>query len=1191
MLARGGVTILAILVTLAGGCRPSSPSPPSPTAQATTDAAAPAAKQPTASPEAIAQHLAAFNRGAALMEQYRYKDAAAEFEKVLAAFPDWLAARFNLGLAYLNMEGQESAGGSKGEKKKLDDARVALEAVLAADPQHVPTKYVLGLYYQHVGEDEQALEYFRAVYDRDPDDPYVVYKCAETLLRLQKNDEGTKLLEKVVALDPGFVSALYRLGLQYQRARRIEEAKTLLTRFKKLSDTELAGGTYVVQEAYGAAGKYYRVLGADNLPLPKAEVRATPKVVFSPETKSLEATSQTWDWAGGKIGLSAIAVGDVDGDGDLDICVTGLGDAGVTQICTNDGSGAFSSGPVLAEHGVCAALGDIDNDGDLDLWLGREGGELLLENDGKGHFKPVANANFARPGGLSHLTRLIDIDSDGDLDLFALRLGKGSVPVGAGAEPLAVSVYRNQRDGNFPDAAQDLGLALAESAIAALVADDFDNDRDLDLLIFPASTGKPFAWVNDRAGGFHLLDAAALGCNVQGAVSATSGDPNKDGRRDVLVFTEAGPRLFLNRGAFRFEEDQEFTRRHGSLKGTGGQFVDIDNDGDLDIVIADAHRPSGERGPVLLVNDWPRGGFANANEANAGSLLNAIQTKADASCVAADFTGDGKCDLLLAAAGDKPVLLVNATPGGHWIELDLSGTSTQDNTTRSNGSAIGARVEVKTGAVLQQFVVGSSSGPVAMAPLRIHAGLGENTKVDWLRVQWPDAVLQAELELPGDQVKPIAELQRKTSSCPCLFAWTGSRFEFVADFGGVGGLGYWIAPDQYTPPDPTEYLPLPRLAPRGGEYVLQCVTPLEEVSYLDEARLISVDHPVGTEVYPHEMMAAAAAPPKFELFCYRHCDKLEPERVTDHRGQDVTDELRAIDRRCAGATSPDRRFVGLADEHFVELDFGGRLKNVRLHARLILFLYGWVEYGYSSTNFAAHQAGRRTQAPSVAVLRHGQWVELFHEVGYPAGINHMMTLDMTGKLLPGDQRLRIVSNMDLHWDAIYLAEHWRDATLALCEAPPAGVDLHFRGYPREYSPDGRHPNLYDYDNCDQAVAWKLMPGQYTRYGEVGELLQAADDCYVIMGHGEEVTLRFSSAAFGPVPPGCQRTFLLKTDSFCKDMDLHTAHPDAVEPLPFHGMSGYPYGPGEHYPETAKTREYRDRYNTRWVGRRPSAEAK
>jgi len=250
-----------------------------------------------------------------------------------------------------------------------------------------------------------------------------------------------------------------------------------------------------------------------------------------------------------------------------------------------------------------------------------------------------------------------------------------------------------------------------------------------------------------------------------------------------------------------------------------------------------------------------------------------------------------------------------------------------------------------------------------------------------------------------------------------------------------------------------------------------------------------------------------------------------------------------------------------------------------------VFLCGWVEYGYSSTNFAASQAGLRLQAPSVSVFREGKWVELYHEVGYPAGIRHIMTLDVTGKVLPSDQRIRVSSNMELYWDRIFAASILEDVRLDIREMSAQSADLHFLGYPREYSPDGRHPTLYDYDSVDGAIAWKMMPGEYTRYGDVTELVEEADDCYVIMGRGEELTLRFASDSFGPIPDGCVRSFIFKTDSFCKDMDLYSAYGDTVEPLPFHSMSNYPYGPDENYPDDLKRRHYRQEYNTRRVGER------
>jgi thioredoxin-like negative regulator of GroEL len=1127
--------------------------------------------------------LAEFNKGAALLEQYRYAEAAKAFETVLELAPDWNAARFNLGLAYFNL--QETPGG----KDYLKNAQDAFEAVLQSDPNHLSARFCLGLYWQHFGQNEKTLECFQAVHRADATDPHVAYKYAEALLSVGRNEEGTRMLEEVVALDPGFISAIYRLAGQYQRTKQREKALPLFERFKKLNEAELTGGSFTVLKAYGTVGKYYMALGADNLPRPARETPPPARILFSPEVKAIDGEILDWKCPSGTVPLPGLAAGDVDGDGDIDLVITAIGENGSTSLWLNNGKGKFSHHTTIAQQGISPCFGDVDNDGDLDLWLGCAGPDLYFENDGKGNLRapasrgtpspvtrdpsdersPLARGQACPCGSRgTKCARLVDLDSDGDLDFLAFRTTQGG------------SVYNNNSDGSFTDIAEKLGLRLEKTAIAAVVYDDFDNDRDLDLVIFPAS-GEPLAWVNDRAWQYHILSAEKTELSVTGVFSATSGDPDKDGDRDLLVFTDKGLHLFLNQGGFRFARDQTFADSCGRLGGTGGQFADMDNDGDLDIVIADAFRRDGSRGPALLINDWPRNRFINALELDPGNLLAAINTNGNASCVAADFTGDGRCDILLAAAGEKPVLIENATPGGHWIEIDLLGTRGQDRKSRSNNSGIGARVEIKTGDIFQQYIVGVPSGPAAMPPYRIHAGLGRYAGVDWLRIMWPDAVLQAELELPADQVITITELPRKTSSCPHLFAWDSSHFEFVSDFGGMGGIGYLTAPGVYSKPDPTEYIPLPNLAPRDGEYVFQVLEPIEEAVYFDEAKLIAVDHPAGTQVYPNEMMAVSAAPPPFELFCFK--DIIEPVRAVDHRGIDVTREISAIDRRYAGATDLDGRFVGFAKDHFVELDFADRLAGVWPQSRLVLFLYGWVEYPYSATNFAASQAGLRVHPPSIHVFRDGVWAELFNEVGYPGGVQHMMTLDVTGKVLPGDQRIRISSNMELYWDRIFIAPILENAKLSVQEAPVKSADLHFLGYPRQYSPDGRQPHLYDYDNIDRAVPWKTMQGDYTRYGPVGELLSEADDCYVIMGRGEELTLRFAADAFGPIPAGYRRTFILKTDSFCKDMDLYSAYPDTVEPLPFHSMSNYPYGPDEKYQDDQKQQQYRQRFNTRRVG--------
>ena len=895
--------------------------------------------QAPTSPETLSKLVREFNQAAALMDQYKYKnppDAIPAWEAVVAQAPDWAAARFNLGLAYMNN------GSFKSQAKE------AFEAVLKTNPNHLPSLFCLGIYNLDAGKSQAAQECFEAVLQRDDTDPFVAFQCGMALAADDKNDEkkherAIKLFEKALQLDPGFVSAAYKLGLEYRLLGRLEDGSRYLERFEQLKKADPKESNYTAGSKYGEGGKYYRTLGADNLPLERLQAGEVRRLVFSPDIKYLSHSSTAWDWGGGSVGLPGIAAGDVDGDGNLDLCLAGVGTKGTVRIWRNDGKGGFTPGPVLAEDGVSPCLGDVanvDNKSNLDLWLGTSKGAVLFKNDGKGNFTRQTPPGLGGSSAFTALTRLVDIDNDGDLDLLAFRRSKGSIPAGGTAVPAVSSVYQNNRNGSFKDVAASLGLDLPRTAVAAVVWDDFDNDLDPDLILFPVK-GKPLAWVNDRAGKFHRLDAAATGLDVEDVIFATSGDPNKDGKRDLLIFARDGVHLFLNQGAFRFKEHQEFRKNFGGLGGTGGQFADMNNDGNLDIVIADAHRRDGTRGPVVLLNDWPHDQFLDAAQLDRGNLLNVVKIKGDASCVVADFCGRGRCDILLAPSGEAPLLLQNITPGGHWIELDILGKRIPlaDYPTQVNNSAIGARVEIRTGRLYQQFVIGVPSGPVAMPPLRLHVGLDDNTKVDWVRILWPDGTLQGEIDLPADQVKKIEMATRKKGSCPHLFAWDGTHFRFVSDFGGKGGLGYLLAPGQYAPPDPREYVRLAALEPLHGEYVLQAMEPLEEVVYFDEAKLIAVDHPLGTEVYPNEMMAVNAPRTSSPIFCIKK--PIEPVRAVDHRGQNVTEALRQVDRRCAGATEVDRRFLGFAKDHYVDLDFGDRLRQLPADGRLVLLLDGW----------------------------------------------------------------------------------------------------------------------------------------------------------------------------------------------------------------------------------------------------------
>ena len=223
----------------------------------------------------------------------------------------------------------------------------------------------------------------------------------------------------------------------------------------------------------------------------------------------------------------------------------------------------------------------------------------------------------------------------------------------------------------------------------------------------------------------------------------------------------------------------------------------------------------------------------------------------------------------------------------------------------------------------------SSAGYLGSPPPRVLFGLGENRKADYVRLSWPDAVIQSELEVAADQDWRVVKVSRKPSSCPILFSWNGERFAFVTDILGVGGLGFFVAPGQYARPDPTEDIRIPPkcIAPRAGRYLLRVAEPLEEVTYLDELHLIAYDHPAHLELYPDERFSSA--PPAATGRPFAVADKIFPAMARNHRGEDVLDRVLEIDRRYV--TPPkDHRFTGYADDHWIELDFGNRLRDIDL---------------------------------------------------------------------------------------------------------------------------------------------------------------------------------------------------------------------------------------------------------------------
>jgi hypothetical protein len=214
----------------------------------------------------------------------------------------------------------------------------------------------------------------------------------------------------------------------------------------------------------------------------------------------------------------------------------------------------------------------------------------------------------------------------------------------------------------------------------------------------------------------------------------------------------------------------------------------------------------------------------------------------------------------------------------------------------------------------------------------------------------------------------------------------------------------------------------------------------------------------------------------------------------------------------------------------------------------------------------------------------GDW-QTASPIGFPSGKDKTIVIDLAGVFPTGDHRVRIRTNMRIHWDQAFVALDAQQVPARTTTLRPMTADLHFRGYSRTYRKGGRSgPHWFDYDSVTTESPWRTIEGAFTRFGDVRTLLEGPDDMYVVMAPGDEMTVEFDATSASALPAGWRRTFLLYTDGWIKDADLNTAHGQSVEPLPFHAIKSYPYAAGEAYPSDSAHARYQREFNTRIMRR-------
>ena len=1157
------------------------------------------------------------NLGVALLEQYKAKEAVDSFTRALKIKPDLTIARINLSIALYYLPDTVAA------KREAEKA-------LSQDPNRPQTHYILGLIARSQNQFDEAIAEFQKVLQIDSDDVGANINVGQILTQQKKYVEAIKTFRKAIEAEPYNETALYNLGILLTRTGEKSEAQRILKKFQELKES---GAGTTIGTNYLEGGHYAGAVVSTGIE-PELVDQNSPNVVFTDATpqflpKDTRVVNNRRKSAAGleaamletNARAEAIVLFDYDGDGDLDIF-----DASSSQRLLRNDGGKFTdvtqgSGLSLTDTQYCfaAVAGDYDNDGRPDLFVLRfaDNRFILYHNDGDGRFsdrtKQTGLDMLAPKGSPYFSAAFVDVDHDGDLDIFI-------------AGPTNI-LFRNNGNGTFTDItdAAKVGARNSFSSSSAIIPTDFDNRRDVDLFLLPNSD-PPRLFRNLRDGTFRDV-AKEVGLDDQGTFwCAAAGDVNKDGFTDFFMSIDTRAVFAMSDGHNHFKLRPAPADAKQAM---AAQFLDYDNDGLLDLIELTT------KGLRL----WRNAGndFVDVSQRALPAAFRSLDAtfgypgmfSGQTAFASGDLDNDGDTDLVLRGSGGQLKILRN--DGGnrnHSIKIGLHGLI-------SNKSAVETKVEMRAGSLYQKLETYSVSP--APAPADLIFGLGKREKPDAVRVLWPAGIVQAETEFAAQPAianlisLKITELDRKPSSCPYLYTWNGERFEFVTDFMGGGEMGYLeeagvsepgaIATGskrtpRYNTPDPVEYVRIrsDQLKAKDGRYELRVTNELEESMFVDRLQLIALAHPLGTEVYPNEGMSD---PPKpFRLFVTGNARP--PLSASDDHGNDVLDLISKMDRRWPGDFELDR-IRGYADEHTLTMKLaesapaqrslaetkeaalerrslsphqGGKAANAKRRRdarakgadrRTVLLLTGWTDYAWSSDNVAAAQAKKEMTLPALQVKdAKGKWRTVIEDIGIPVGRPQTVTVDLTGKFLSTDREVRIVTNMRIYWDQILVDTSDGESPVRITGLDPARADLRWRGFSAEVTPDGREPFGYDYRQVSFTSPWKIMTGRYTREGDVRELLLKSDDVFVVSRPGDEISLSFDAKALPPLPAGWTRTFLLYADGFSKEMDINSASPDQLAPMPFHGMSRYPYPSNEHYPLTDERRRYLENYNTRIV---------
>jgi len=1103
---------------------------------------------PAPGSETYEQMTRAFYWGLSALEVGLLDDARDQFTKATTIVPEEPAAWANLGLTQMRL----------GE---LEAAAAPVERALTLAPRNADIVLLAARMEAARGQLDEAVVRLRRAVELDPDNLRARFALADELQRLNSPDadvEALSLLDEIVSRAPNNLAALIeraRIAARRRDGARLQSSREALAplsgtwsdqaleQFKAFEDAvqdgrfdDVARATTFLRNVLAPVPAFRESLVA---------VRTPTELIAEPFNRYLTMVPPTPQPSAPDPSITYVqeAAGS-DGAGALLTMFPTMESppllfaADAMTLRRLDGTQTTwpfpSTGDGAPTVHALAAL-DWNHDFRNDIVMGGRRGIRLLLQDGSGGFiDATQNASAGTPVA-DDLFGLwpADVEMDGDLDIVI-------APIEG-----APAVLRNNGDGTWRRREPFAGVA----AVRAFGWADLDQDADADVM-FVDGSGALHVFTNRQAGRFSAAPMVSGAANVTAAAVA---DIDADGAIDILALEAGGAVRKVTWAAtdWHVSEIASWDGLEGGAPGTGRVLVaDVDNNAALDLIVSVAGRSR-----IWLADQQHT--LAALSTVPEGQIFTAV-----------DRNGDGRLDLAALASG-RPVWLMGSagSAGYHWKVIRPRAQATAGDQ-RINSFGVGGEISVRSGLTVQTQVLTGSP---------VHFGLGSRTGIDVARIVWPNGIAQAEFGTAVDDV--IVAEQRLKGSCPWVFAWDGMEMSFVTDFLWRSPLGLRInAQDTAGVTQTEDWIRIAgdQLQPRDGVYDVRITAELWETHFFDHVSLLVVDHPADTEMFVDERFQPSQ-PPALAPRAMRMLGAVSGAR--DDGGRLVTEAIAARDGKYL-TTFARGPYQGIAKEHFVEFDVGQH-SDVD---RLTLVATGWIYPTDSSINVAIGQGG--TTRPSGVLLEalnaQGQWVVVNPDLGFPAGKNKTMLIDLDGAR--GARRLRLRTNLEIYWDSLLLGQRV-DVPLRTRRLPVTSAELRYRGYSRTESPRGDAPETPDYGKLAGVTQrWRDLVGFHTRFGNVNALLSGVDDRYVIMNAGDEMRLQFAEQ---PAPEsGWRRDFVLIGDGWEKDGDYNTGFSQTVLPLPSHDRPAYGDGPvpGDLEDDPVYQRHRHDwvEYHTRWV---------